>query len=106
MTFDRTMVDLGTVVRGERREFTINFENTGTEDIEIDLVSSCDCTTVTWPEGELIKPGDKGKLDVVFDSTEKEKSETVDIDVILKNTDKEGNPVFYILQYQFELVQD
>ncbi len=105
MSFDKTMIDLGEVNRGEKRKFKINYENTGTEDVEIDLVSSCDCTTVSWPEGEVIKPGEKGILDVVFDSTEKEQSETVDIDVILKNTDEEGNPIFYILQYKFELIE-
>ena len=98
-------MDFGKVKRGEKREHTFQFENTGSEYIEIDLISSCDCTTVTWPEGEVIDPGEKGEIHIVFDSTEKEESETVDIDVILRNTDDEGNPIFYILQYKFDLVE-
>ena len=83
-----------------------NFTNTGTEDILIDLVSSCDCTTLTWPEAKTFKPGDKGVIEAVFDSTDKEKSETVDIDIILVNNDpKTGYPIVYTLQYKFELIQ-
>ena len=99
-------MDFGKVVRGDKRQHTYYFQNTGTENIEIDLVSSCDCTTVEWPEAVVIKPGEKNQLDVTFDSTEKEQSETVDIDVILKNTDDRDNPIFYILQYKFELVDE
>ncbi len=67
-------------------------------------MSSCECTTVDWPEGQVFRPGAKGEISIVFDSTEKEQSETVDVDVILKNTDSNGNPIFYILQYKFELI--
>ena len=58
-----------------------------------------------WPKGEVFKPGAKGTIDFLFDSTEKEESETVDLHVILKNTDDKGNPIFYILQYKFELLE-
>ena len=90
--------------RGEKREHTYHFQNTGTDPIEIAIVSSCDCTTVTWPEGKVIKPGDKGEIHAVFDSTEKEQSETVDIDIILEQSDDKGRPIIYIVQYEFELV--
>ena len=105
LTFDTEFVDFGKVKRGEKREYTFHFTNSGTVPIEIDLISSCDCTTVEWAEGRVYKPGDEGQLHAIFDSTEKEESETVDIDVILKNSDPAGNPIFYILQYKFELVQ-
>jgi len=105
LTFDEELVDFGEIKRGDKREHTFHFENTGNVDIEIDLVSSCDCTTVEWPEGKKIKPGDRESLHAVFDSTEKEESETVDIDIILTNTDKNGNPVFYTIRYKFVLVQ-
>ena len=105
LTFDETFVEFGEVRRGEKREHTFHFENTGSEYIEIDIVTSCDCTTLEWPEGEVIDPGERGAIHAIFDSTEKEESETVDIDVILKNTDDDGNPIFYILQYSFILVE-
>ena len=90
--------------RGEKREHTYHFQNTGTDPIEIAIVSSCDCTTVTWPEGRVIKPGEKGEIHAVFDSTEKEQSETVDIDIILEQSDEKGRPIIYIVQYKFELI--
>jgi hypothetical protein len=98
-------VDFGKLRRGEIREYTFGFQNTGTEPIVIDIVTSCDCTTLTWPEAKVIRPGDREKIHAVFDSTKKEESETVDIDVILQQTDEHGNPIFYILQYKFELVE-
>ena len=91
--------------RGEKRDHTFSFTNTGTVPIEIDLISSCECTTVDWAVGKVYQPKDKGSFHIVFDSTEKEESETVDIDVILKNMDTDGNPIFYILQYKFELIE-
>ncbi len=58
----------------------------------------------TLDKREIKAIGGKGEIDIIFDSTEKEESETVDVDVILKNTDERGNPIFYILQYKFELI--
>jgi peptidoglycan-associated lipoprotein len=105
LTFDEELVDFGEVERGEKRVHTFYFENTGNVDVEIDLVSSCDCTTIDWPEGKKIRSGERDSLHATFDSTEKEESETVDIDVILVNTDKNGNPIFYTVRYKFVLIQ-
>ena len=105
LTFEEELVDFGNVSRGDKREHTFYFTNTGNVDVEIDLVSSCDCTTIQWPEGRKIKPGMRDSLHAIFDSTEKEQSETVDIDIILTNTDPNGNPIFYTIRYKFELIQ-
>ena len=105
LTFEEELVDFGIVNRGEKREHTFYFENTGNVDVEIDLVSSCDCTTIVWPEGKKIRPGERDSLHATFDSTEKEESETVDIDIILANTDNKGNPIFYTIRYKFMLIQ-
>lgn len=104
LTFDTLLVDFGKVKRGEKREYTFGFQNTGTDPVAIDFVSSCDCTTVTWPEGKVIKPGMRDVIHAVFDSTEKEKSETVDIEIILKQRDEHDRPIYYIVQYKFELI--
>ncbi len=106
LTFDEVLYDFGEVRRGEKREHTFYFENTGNVEIEIDMVSSCDCTTIDWPEGKKIKVGQRDSLHAVFDSTDKEESEKIDIDIILTNTDKNGNPVFYTIQYKFVLLQE
>lgn len=106
LTFDPTFIDFGEVRRGDQREQTFHFQNTGTKPVEIDLVTSCDCTTLTWPEAKQIMPGEKGTIHAVFDSSEKEKSETVDIDIILVQSDPVTDyPIVYTLQYKFELLQ-
>ncbi len=106
LNFDKKFVDLGTVRKGEKREMTFGFMNKGNQPIEIEMVSSCECTTLDWPQGKVFKPGEKGSIHAVFDSSQKEASETTDIEIILKQTDpKTNNPVVYTLQYKFNLVK-
>lgn len=80
------------------------FTNSSGKDIQIDIVDACDCTKVEFPRG-VIGPGQKNKLDVTFDSTEKDASETIAINVIFKNTDANGNPRIETVEYKFELVR-
>lgn len=103
-TFKSELIDIGTVKKGEKKKFKFEFTNTGTEAMDFDIVSGCDCTTTDWPRN-LVKPGQKGIIDVVFDSTEKEKSETVDIDIYLNNLDpKTKRSYFKRIKYKFVLV--
>jgi len=105
LTFDLKSIDLGEVKRGEKETFQYHFTNTGTEAVEIAIVSGCDCTTLDWTRGE-IAPGEKGMIDVIFDSTEKEQSETVDVDLYLKNINpKSESQYLFILDYTFDLLQ-
>ena len=105
ITFDKRNVELGIVKKGDKRSFEYTFTNSGAETIEIEIVSSCDCTTLNWTIGEIL-PGEKGKIDVIFDSTEKEASETVDVDMYLKNINpKSDSPYLFVLDYTFELSQ-
>lgn len=105
MTFDAMEQDFGKVKKGDIITTVYKFENTGTEDIKIEIVSGCECTTLDWPR-KIIKPGEKGEIEVIFDSGKKEESETVDIDVNLENIDpKTGYNRFEILSYTFELVE-
>lgn len=105
LDFKQMNIDLGKVNHGDTETTAFEFLNAGKEDIEIDIVDGCVCTTLDWTRG-VIKPGESGKIDVIFDSTEKEKSEVIDIDVTLKNTEKEsGNPIFIFLTYKYELVK-
>ncbi len=104
LTFEKENLELGEVKRGEKRTFQYTFTNTGTETIEISIVSGCDCTTLDWTRGK-IKSGEKGIIDVIFDSTEKEASETVDVDMYLKNINpKSDNQYLFVLDYSFQLV--
>ena len=104
LTFKQTYIDLGKVKRGEKREFSFEFTNTGTEDVTIDLISACECTTTDYPVLP-IKPGKSGQIDIVFDSTEKEASETIDVDIFLLNRDEKGNTIVERVQYFFDLIQ-
>lgn len=104
MKFEVETYDLGPIKKGEKREFSYTFTNIGKEDIQIDLVSGCDCTTLDWTRLP-IKPGDTGTIEVIFDSTEKEDSDPVDVDIYLKNIDpKTGHPMLKILDYSFQLI--
>lgn len=105
MTFENAFIHLGKVKKGESRQFDFVFLNTGIDPIEIDIISSCDCTTLDWPR-KPIKPGQKGIINVTFDSTKKEVSETIDVDIYLKNIDpKTGYRTLKVINYDYELVK-
>ncbi len=106
LKFDKKLVDLGVVKKGDKKEMTFGFMNTGNQPIEIELVTSCECTTLEWPQFKVFKPGEKGSIHAIFDSGQKEIGETTDVEIILKQEDpKTRNPIVYILQYKFQLVQ-
>ena len=103
MTFEQEHIDLGKMKKGDTRTFQYIFTNTGKETIEIELVTACECSTVDWPR-RPIHPGEKGVIDVVFDSAQKDVSETVEVDITLKNIDpKTGYQIFKLLEYRFIL---
>lgn len=104
VTWDKKMVDLGTVKKGEKRTLFFEFTNTSGADIQIDIVDACECTKVDFPRG-IIKPGNKGRLDATFDSTEKDAAETIGINVVFKQMDGAGNPRIEVVEYKFELVK-
>ncbi len=106
MTFETKMIDLGDVKRGEIREFEFKYTNTGNAPLKIELVSSCDCTTTEYAPME-VQPGEPSEIKVVFDSTEKEESETIDIDIFLQNEDPvTGIPIIEMLQYKYNLIKE
>lgn len=103
VTWDKKTVELGPVKKGERRSLYYEFTNTSGEPVQIDIVDACQCTTVDFPRG-VIEPGQKGRLDVTFDSAEKNAAETISINVIFKNTHSNGVPRIEIVEYKFDLV--
>ena len=104
VTWDKKFLDLGTVKKGEKRSMDFTFTNTSGGDVQLEGVAACECTTVDYPRG-IIPPNGKGRLDIVFDSTEKDASEKIDIDLIFKNTDAAGNPRIERVSYQYELAK-
>jgi len=101
-TWDKKMIALGTVKKGEKRTMFFDFTNTSGEDIQIEIVDACACTETDFPRG-VLAPGAKGRIDAIFDSTEKTGPETIDIRIIFKNTDAAGVPKIEVVQYSFDL---
>jgi hypothetical protein len=105
MTFENEHLNIGKVKKGEIKKFDFVFTNTGTETIEIDIASGCDCTTLDYPKNKIL-PGKKGVIHVTFDSGKKEESETVDVDLYLKNLNpKTGQRILKIIDYKYELIK-
>ncbi|MDZ4683405.1 MAG: DUF1573 domain-containing protein [Saprospiraceae bacterium] len=105
MQFTKRYVDFGKVKKGEKRYHTYEFVNRGTVDLVIETVTACECTTVDYST-KPVKPGLKGSIKIVFDSTEKEVNETIDIDILLQNNEPEtGNPIMEMLRFTYDLVK-
>ena len=101
LSFDSESIELGKVKKGEKVEGEFTFTNISDEDVIFDLVSTCECTEAKWPS-TAVKPGEKGSISFVFDSSKKDDEEDLSIDVFLKNLDKKGNPAVIFLNYSFE----
>lgn len=100
-SFEQYSIDLGEITKGDKITDTFNLVNNSSEALEIELVSSCECTSVRWPR-KPIQPGEKAAIKFTFDSSIKEVEETIDIDVYFKNTDpKTGEAYFEILNYTY-----
>ncbi|MEL7020828.1 MAG: DUF1573 domain-containing protein, partial [Bacteroidota bacterium] len=105
MQFDKRYVHLGTVKKGEKRSYTYTFTNVGDTPMTIDIISACNCTTTEWTKGE-IAPGESGQIDIVFDSKEKDYSETIDLDVILEEVEPDTDlPIIERVVYEFDIEQ-
>lgn len=102
VTWDKKMVDLGKVKKGEKRTMFFELTNTSGQEILIEIVDACECTKVDFPRGP-IAAGAKGRFDAVFDSSEKDASETIGITIVFRETDAAGNPRIESLEYKFEL---
>lgn len=100
LQFDEEQVHLGSVIKGTQVKSQFKFTNTSNENVIIDFLSTCECTEAEW-SSEAIKPGESGTIEFTFDTNKKDKEEVIDLDVILQNTDKDGNPYFYYLSYDY-----
>ena len=70
--FDFDSYDFGEVKDGEVVEVDFNFTNSGKSDLIIfDASASCGCTVPEFPQNVKIQPGQKEKLKVRFDTSNK-----------------------------------
>ena len=83
INFEKSFFDFGLISQGEKVTFTYRFKNTGESDLIIAKVEgSCGCTVMKgWPK-HPIKPGGKGKIDVIFDSAGRRGKQNKSISVV------------------------
>jgi hypothetical protein len=71
MVFEQTKHDFGMMVQGEKLSYTFKFTNTGGSDLLIsDASATCGCTIPDWSKAP-VKPGEQGKIEVIFNSAGK-----------------------------------
>ncbi len=76
LVFTEYQHDFGKVTAGEKVSYTFNFENKGTADLIISsATASCGCTVPKY-DSKPIRPGGKGDLEVVFDTSGREGRQT------------------------------
>lgn len=105
MQFKERTIDFGKVPKGEKRYHIYEFVNKGDTDLVISTHVACECTTVDYST-RPVKPGQKGEIDVTFDSTEKDGEELIEFELILENTiPGSDEPIIEKLQYKFIVVE-
>lgn len=87
LTLDKSIVDFGKLVVGEKRAHSYHFKNTGNADLIIEMVSGCDCTQILedYPRMIPIKPGEGGKINIIYDSgksKDKLGEQMIDVNII------------------------
>lgn len=101
VAFKEEVKDLGVVKKGALVKDQFVFTNISEDTVQIDIVSTCECTDAKWTMGE-IPPGSNGKIDFTFKSAEKDKVEPIDVDVYFLNVNpRTGNPYSIFLRYTF-----
>lgn len=86
MLFEDTLYKFGTISQGQVVKHTFVFENTGKSDLVIQSVTgSCGCTIPKSWTKEPVAPGEKGEIEVNFNSESKEGKQRVRV-TVLANT--------------------
>ncbi len=82
MEFKETRKDFGIIVQGEKVAHTFEFTNSGGADLVIsDASSTCGCTIPSYSK-KPIKPGEKGNIEVVFDSAGRTGSQSKSVRIL------------------------
>ena len=69
IVFAEANFDFGDIKQGDIVEHIFEFENGGNEPLIIsDVRTTCGCTVPSYPKGEVIPPGESGKITVRFNS--------------------------------------
>ena len=91
--FSESKHDFGEVIQGNVVEHYFEFSNVGNLPLVIsNIITPCGCTAPTWPK-EPIKPGGKGKIKIVFNSSGKIGKQNK-IVTIISNTSTQKDRLF------------
>ena len=72
MKFEKETHDFGSIMQGEKVQYSFKFKNEGKTNLIISSAAgSCGCTVPNYPK-EPLAPGAEGKIDVTFDSAGKQ----------------------------------
>jgi hypothetical protein len=85
VSFEKDYLNLGKIKKGETRSFEFTIINSGDEDLEIKMITACECTTLDWPS-EPISPGEKAVIKGILDTSDKDYGEDTIYLEILANT--------------------
>ncbi len=104
LEWDKTLIELGKIQIGDQRAVEYTFTNVGEVPIQIEIATTCHCTQLTYPPtAKVFNKGESGTIKGIFDSSEKEKAEKIDITIILTNTDSKGYPIIEEVFFSYEL---
>jgi Protein of unknown function (DUF1573) len=79
--FDSATYHFGEMKQGDTLQRKIFFTNQGPGDLIIELVTACECTKLEWPRLP-VRPGRRGRIDIIYNSRDKKGPQTVDVDII------------------------
>ncbi len=103
LEWDKTLIEFGKIQKGDQRAVEYTFTNVSDVPIQIEIATTCHCTQITYPPtAKVFNKGDSGTIKGIFDSSEKEVSEKIDITIILTNTDSKGYPIVEELFFSYE----
>jgi hypothetical protein len=69
ISFEKPVFDFGTVKRGQKLTAVFQFKNIGQGPLTIQgIQAACDCTTPETVKGKIYAPGDRGSIEVIFDT--------------------------------------
>lgn len=101
--FEQELQDIGDVIKGKKKEVIFNFTNTSIEHVKIDMISACSCLKLEYPT-DGIKPGEKGRIKALFDTSEKIEDDYLILDIFLENKDKKGLPISTEVKFNYTLI--
>ncbi len=106
VAYQAETIHLGEVLKGDKVSDSFVFTNISDQEVEIDIVSTCECTEAKWPHYP-IGPGEKATIQFTFDSSQKDEEVPIEVDVYYLNINPlSGNPYSSFLNYTFEWKKD